>query len=146
MPRRPTGKRVSRDDGSFVVVNKAPNRAGSVFHIPERRTTLPDGRVRVKRAHWRATYRDPVSGRQRMVYAQTRDEVTRRRDQALADGSPRSLRVGGRTTTADFADWWITTYAARLRFGSVGKYRQRLGRLGQLADVPVGDVTPADVA
>ena len=146
MPRRPTGKRVSRDDGSFVVVNKAPNRAGSVFHIPERRTTLPDGRVRVKRAHWRATYRDPVSGRQRMVYAPTRDEVTRRRDQALADGSPRSLRVGGRTTTADFADWWMTTYAPRLRFGSVDKYRQRLGRLGPLADVPIGDVSPAEVA
>ena len=43
MPRRPTGKRVPRDDGSFVVVNKAANRAGTVFHVPERRSTLPDG-------------------------------------------------------------------------------------------------------
>jgi hypothetical protein len=52
MPRRPTGKRVQRDDGTFVVVvNKAANQAGSVFHVPERRTTLPDGRVHVKRAH-----------------------------------------------------------------------------------------------
>ena len=92
MPRRPTGKRVPRDDGTFVVVNKAANQAGSVFHVPERRSTLPDGRVRVKRAHWRATYRDPVSGQQRTVYAPTRDEVTRRRDQAIADGATRRLR------------------------------------------------------
>ena len=113
---------------------------------PSGAATLPDGRVRVKRAHWRATYRDPVSGQQRTVYAPTRDEVTRRREQALADGSPRSMRVGGRSTTAAFADWWMTTYAPRLRFGSVDKYRQRLGRLGPLADVPIGDVTPAQVA
>ena len=110
---------MQRDDGSFVVVNKAPNQAGSVFHVPERRTTLPDGRVRVKRAHWRATYRDPVSAQQRIVYAPSRDEVTRRREQAIADGSPRSTRVGGRSTTAAFADWWLTTYAPRLRFGSI---------------------------
>ncbi len=146
MPRRPTGKRVPRDDGTFVVVNKAANQAGTVFHVPERRSALPDGRVRVKRAHWRATYRDPVSGQQRTVYAPTRDEVTRRREQALADSSPRSMRVGGRSTTAAFAGWWMTTYASRLRFGSVDKYRQRLGRLGPLADVPIGDVTPAQVA
>ncbi len=146
MPRRPTGKRVPRDDGTFVVVNKAANQAGTVFHVPERRSALPDGRVRVKRAHWRATYRDPVSGQQRTVYAPTRDEVTRRREQALADSSPRSMRVGGRSTTAAFADWWMTTYAPRLRFGSVDKYRQRLGRLGPLAEVPIGDVTPAQVA
>jgi hypothetical protein len=146
MPRRPTGKRVQRDDGTFVVVNKAANQAGSDFHVPERCTTLPDGRVRVKRAHWRATYRDPVSGQQRTVYAPTRDEVTRRREQALADSSPRSMRVGGRSTTAAFADWWMTTYAPRLRFGSVDKYRQRLGRLGPLAEVPIGDVSPAQVA
>ena len=146
MPRRPTGKRVQRDDGSFVVVNKAANRAGSIFHVPERRTTLPDGRVRVKRAHWRATYRDPVSGQQRMVFAPTRDVVTRRREPALADGSPRSMRVGGRSTTAAFADWWMTTYAPRLRRSSVDKYRQRLGRLGPLADVPIGDVSPQQVA
>ena len=149
MPRRPTGKRVSRDDGSFVVVNKAPNRAGSVFHIPERRTTLPNGRVRVKRAHWRATYRDPVSGQQRMVHAPTRDEVTRRRDRAIADGAnraSRSTRIGGRSTTSAFADWWTTAHAARLRRSSVDKYRERLDRLGPLADVPIGDVTPAEVA
>ena len=146
MPRRPTGKRVQRDDGTFIVVNKAANQAGSVFHVPERRTTLPDGRVRVKRAHWRATYRDPVSGQQRTVYAPTRDEVTRRREEVLADRTPRSMRVGGRSTTAAFADWWLTTYAPRLRFGSVDKYRQRLGRLGPLADVPIGDVSPAQVA
>ena len=144
MPRRPTGKRVPRDDGSFFVVNKAANRAGSVFHVPERRSTLPDGRVRVKRAHWRATYRDPVSGRQRWVYAPTRDEVTRRREQAIADGanrSPRSKRFGGRRTTGAFADWWLTTYAPRLRSGSIEKYRQRLDRLGPLADVAIGEVT-----
>ena len=47
MPRKPTGKRVRRDDGTYIVVNKAGNRAGSVFHVPERRTTLPDGRVRI---------------------------------------------------------------------------------------------------
>jgi integrase len=64
----------------------------------------------------------------------------------MADGSPRSMRVGGRSTTAAFADWWMTTYAPRLRFGSVDKYRQRLGRLGSLADVPIGDVSPARVA
>jgi hypothetical protein len=40
MPRKPTGKRVRRDDGTFVVVNKAANRSGSVFHVPERRRTL----------------------------------------------------------------------------------------------------------
>jgi hypothetical protein len=110
------------------------------------RSALPDGRVRGKRAHWRATYRDPVSGQLRTVYAPTRDEVTRRREQALADSSPRSMRVGGRSTTAAFADWWMTTYAPRLRFGSVDKYRQRLGRLGPLADVPIGHVSPAQVA
>ena len=89
---------------------------------------------------------DPVSGQQRTVYAPTRDEVTRRRDEAIADSSPRSMRVGGRSTTASFADWWLTTYAPRWRFGSVDKYRQRLGRLGALADVPIGDVSPAQVA
>ena len=40
MPRKPTGKRVRREDGTYVVVNKAGNRAGSVFHVPERRTAL----------------------------------------------------------------------------------------------------------
>jgi len=40
----------------------------------------------------------------------------------------------------------LTTYAPRLRFGSVDKYRQRLDRLGPLADVPIGDVSPAQVA
>jgi hypothetical protein len=143
------GQRVPRDDGTFVVVNKAANKAGTVFHVPERRTALPDGRVRVKRAHWRATYRDPLSGQQRTVYAPTRDEVTRRRDQAIADGAnpaARSTRVGGRNTTAAFADWWMATYAARLRRSSVGKYRERLDRLGPLADLPIGDVSPAQVA
>ena len=96
MPRRPTGKRVLRDDGTFVVVNKAANQAGTVFHVPERRSTLPDGRVRVKRAHWRATYRDPVSAQLRTVYAPTRDEVTRRREQALADSAPAALDAGWR--------------------------------------------------
>ena len=62
MPRKPTGKRVRREDGTYVVVNKAGNRAGSVFHVPERRTALSDGRVRIRRAHWRATYRDPCRG------------------------------------------------------------------------------------
>ncbi len=147
MPRRPTGKRVLARRRHLRRRQQGRQPGGQrVFHVPERRTTLPDGRVRVKRAHWRATYRDPVSGQQRMVYAPTRDEVTRRREQALADGSPRSMRVGGRSTTAAFADWWMTTYAPRLRFGSVDKYRQRLGRLGPLADVPIGDVTPAQVA
>ena len=51
MPRKPTGKRVRCVDGTFIVVNKAGNRAGSVFHVPERQTTLPtaasasDGRI-----------------------------------------------------------------------------------------------------
>ena len=43
MPRKPTGKRVPRDDGTYVVVNKAANRAGTVFHVPER-THDPVGR------------------------------------------------------------------------------------------------------
>ena len=65
MPRKPTGKRVQRDDGTYIVVNKAGNRDGTVFHVPERRTTLPDGRVSIRRPHWRATYQEPESGRQR---------------------------------------------------------------------------------
>jgi hypothetical protein len=83
VPRGPTGKRVQRDDGTFIVVNKAGNRAGKVFFVPERRVTRLDGRVQIRRAHWRATYVEPVSGRQRTVQAPTRDEVTRRRDRAL---------------------------------------------------------------
>jgi hypothetical protein len=110
VPRRPTGKRVQRDDGTFIVVNKAGNRAGTVFFVPERRLTLPDGRVRIRRAHWRATYLEPVSGRLRTVQAPTRDEVTRRRDKALADAvdrTPRSRRFGDTTPVTDFAAWWL---------------------------------------
>ena len=84
-----------------------------------------------------------------MVYAPTRDEVTRRRDQAIADGTNHALRstpIGGRSTTSAFADWWTTAHAPRLRRSSVDKYRERLDRLGPLADVPIGDVTPAQVA
>jgi integrase len=149
MPRKPTGKRVRRDDGTFVVVNKAANRSGSVFHVPERRRTLSDGRVRTRRAHWRATYRDPVSGRERAVSAPTRDEATRRRDQAVADAAeraPRSRRFGDATTVAAFADWWMTTHAPRLRSGSIDKYRDRLERLGPLADLALGCVTVEQVA
>ena len=68
MPRKPTAKRVRREDGTYVVVNKAGNRAGSVFHVPERRTALSDGRVRIRRAHWRATSPGPgVGARARSV-------------------------------------------------------------------------------
>ena len=149
MPRKPTSKRVRRDDGSFIVVNKAGNRAGTVFFVPERRPTLPDGRVRIRRAHWRATYHDPVSGRQRTLQAPTRDEATRRRDQALTEASdrvPRSRRFGETTTVADFATWWLGTHAARLRAGSVIKYQERLRRLGPLAELALSDVTAEQVA
>ena len=149
MARKPAGKRVRGEDGSFVVVNKAGNREGSVFHVPERRGTLADGRVRVKRAHWRATFRDPVSGQQKTVYAPTRDKVVRRREQAIteaAERASRSTRSGGDRTVGEFADWWLTTYAPRLRFGSVGKYRERLGRLGPLVDFALGDVTAEHIA
>jgi integrase len=149
MPRKPTGKRVRRDDGTYIVVNKAGNRAGSVFHVPERRTTLPDGRVSIRRAHWRATYRDPVSGRERAVSAPTRDAVIRRRDETIADAgsrAPRSRRFGDTTTVADFASWWLATHAPRLRPGSVVKYRERLDRLGPLGDLVANDVTPEQIA
>ena len=149
MPRKPTGKRVRREDGTYIVVNKAGNRAGTVFHVPERQTTLPDGRLRIRRAHWRATYRDPASGRQQAVSAPTRDAVVGRRDEAVADGtkpSPRSRRFGGSTTVAEFAEWWIRTYAPRLRSGSVARYEQRLGRLGSLSDLAIIDVTAEQVA
>ena len=149
MPRKPTGKRVRRDDGTFVVVNKAANKAGSVFHVPERRSSLPDGRVRTRRAHWRATYQDPVTGLARAVSAPTRDEAVRRRDLAITNASqraPRSKRFGNTTTVAVLADWWITNHAPRLRSGSVDKYRDRLGRLGSLADLAITDVTAEQVA
>jgi integrase len=148
VPRRPTGKRVAREDGTFVVVNKAANRAGTLFFVPERRTTLPDGRARTRRAHWRATFYDPVSGRQRAVSAPTRDEAARRRDQAITDAAerPRSRRFGNNTTVADFADWWMRAHAPRLRSGSVAKYQERLHRLGPLADLAIDDVTVAQVA
>jgi integrase len=146
MPRKPSGKRVRLDDGSYRVVSKAPNREGSVFYVPERERVLSDGHVRTRRAHWRATYQDPASGQQRTVYAPTRDEVTSRRDQAIADATrrtPRSKRFG---TTAAFADWWLTASAPRLRSGSVDKYRERLGRLGSLADLAIVDVSAEHVA
>ena len=149
MPRKPTGKRVRREDGTYVVVNKAGNRAGSVFHVPERRTALSDGHVRIRRAHWRATYRDPVSGHERAVSAPTRDEVIHRRDEALADAvdrAPRSRRFGETTTVAEFATWWLGTHAARLRAGSVIKYQERLHRLGPLAELAINDVTAEQVA
>jgi integrase len=149
MPRKPSGKRVRLGDGTFRVVNKAGNREGSVFHVAESSRILADGRIRTRRAHWRATFRDPVTGRQRTVYARTRDEAIRRREQAIADAAqrtPRSKRFGGASTTAAFADWWMTTYAPRLRSGSVDKYRERLGRLGPLGDLPIGEVTPDRVA
>jgi integrase len=149
MPRKPTGKRVRRDDGTYIVVSKAGNRAGTVFHVPERRTALPDGRVRIRRAHWRATYRDPVSGRQLAVSAPTRDAVIRRRDEAIVDAdgrAPRSRRFGETTTVADFAAWWLGTHAPRLRAGSVAKYQQRLDRLGPLAEIAINDVAAEQVA
>jgi integrase len=149
MPRKPTGKRARREDGTYVVVNKAGNWAGSVFHVPERRTALSDGRVRIRRPHWRATYRDPVSGRERAVSAPTRDEVMHRRDEALADAvdrAPRSRRFGETTTVAEFATWSLGTHAARLRAGSVIKYQERLNRLGPLAELAINDVTAEQVA
>ena len=122
---------------------------GSVFFVPARRVTLPDGRVRIRRAHWRATYQEPVSGRQRTVQAATRDEVTRRRNQALADAvdrAPRSRRFGDSATVKEFATWWLGTHAARLRAGSVIKYQARLHRLGPLDELALSDVTAEQVA
>ncbi len=145
--RRANGS--SETTAASLSSTRPPTKRAASSISPERRTTLPDGRVRLKRAHWRATYRDPDSGQQRTIFAPTRDEVTRRRDQATADGAKpmlRSTRVGGRSTTAAFADWWIETYAPRLRRSSVDKYRERLDRLDRLADVPIGDVSPAQVA
>jgi hypothetical protein len=55
MPRKPTGKRVRREDGTYVVVNKAGNRAGSVFHVPSDERLCPtaasasDGRTGERR-------------------------------------------------------------------------------------------------
>jgi integrase len=40
----------------------------------------------------------------------------------------------------------MTTHAPRLRSGSVDKYRERLDRLGPLADLAIGEVTREDVA
>lgn len=81
--------------------------------------------------------------------APTRDEATRRRNEAIADienRTPRSGRFGNATSVAGFAAWWIHTYASRLRSGSVDKYQQRLGRLGPLADLAITDVTAEQVA
>src|SRR5262245_47365060 len=58
----------------------------------------------------------------------------------------RSRRFGETTTITDFASWWLGTHAPRLRPGSAVKYRERLDRLGPLAELAVADVTAEQAA
>jgi hypothetical protein len=46
----------------------------------------------------------------------------------------------------EFAEWWMTTHSHCLRSQSAVKYRERLGRLGALADLPVDSVSAEAVA
>jgi integrase len=140
VPQRPKGKRVRAIDGSFTVSGKASNGEGSLYREAD--------------GVWRATYRVPGESRPRRVRGRTREEVLRRRAEALtkalAEGprTPSTTMLSASSTIAELAAWWLQTVAAaRVRPSSLGKYVDRIERItAWLGDVRIGGLRAEQVA
>jgi integrase len=143
MPRGPQRKQVTTEvEGRRLVVSvrgKAANGEGSIYFEQARN-------------RWRATYWVPGEARPRTVTGRSREEVTVRRDLAVAEvEAQRKTGPSGftvRTTVAELARWWLVNEAAgRVRASSLAKYRERVERiLPVLGDVEVGALRAEQVA
>lgn len=144
MPRKPRGKRVAAESGSFVVASKNPNGVGSVYFEPP--STRANGAV--IRGRWRATYVD-AAGERRRITARTRALVEERRDEALKKVEHRPLlttRFTTATTVGELAEWWLETIARhQVKVSTLDSYRKFVGYLaddiGAMPVVGVGAET-----
>jgi integrase len=139
VPRASKGKRIRGTDGGFTVAAKSANGEGSIYREVD--------------GAWRATFRVPGESRPRRVRGRTREEVLRRRGEAISNAVARSPRAAIESfspanTVAEFAAWWLTTIAAvRVRPSSLGKYADRVDRINaHLGDVRIGRLRPEQIA
>ena len=145
---KPTGKRVSTRRRHASSSSTRPATA------PAASSTFPSGARPCRRA--RPRHDERTGGRPtgircpgssaRCTHRPATRSFTAGHTVADADGRAALEALAADSTVAAFADWWLTTYAPRLRFGSVDKYRERLDRLGPLAELAIGDVTAEQVA
>lgn len=72
-----------------------------------------------------------------------------RRDEAVALGQESKRgesRFGSNTTVAEFAKWWLDNKARhRVRSSSLDRKAQRVGRLGEIGEFRLVDVTTEDL-
>lgn len=140
MPKPARPKRVHTEDGSFTVRGRAGNGEGSLYREAD--------------GTWRATYRLPGESRPRRVRGRTREQASRRRDEALAAAAesdrqlPVAVRLSAGSTLAELSSWWLKTIAThRVRPSSLGKYEDRVARIVRvLGDVKVSALRPEHVA
>jgi integrase len=128
MAKRPVGKRLVDSSGSVTVRSKASNGEGTLY---------PD------QGGWRASWVDR-NGKRRYVRGRTRELAERRRSAAIAEDAAASSspkRFGRGTTVGELANHWLDHVAAhRVRPSSLGKYRSRVARFGNLDGLRVADV------
>lgn len=130
MPRRPNGKRVSTEDGSFEVRGKAANGEGSIYF---------DG------SRWRATYRLPGSSKAKVVSAATREKVLAKRAERLEAATaqlPETPAMSRTTTVGELAAWWLhNIHRHQVRESSWSKAEDRVRRItSALGSLPVVDL------
>lgn len=123
---KPRGKRVVTATG-YVVADKNANGQGSI-HLDNK-------------GSYRATYKDPITGKRRTVTAGTKGEAAARREaklaeleaekEALATKRPQSV-LGDSPTFAQLADWWLDHEApAVARPTTLRGYAQDITRLNK---------------
>ena len=131
--RRPRGKRIDTGDGTAVVAKNA-NGEGSIFPVGDR---------------WKATYRDPRSGKRRTVTGRTKGEAALRRAEKvaeLASATPNGV-LGTDPTIAMLAAWWLDNVAAvQVRPSTLHTYAKDTRRItDKLGTLPVADLTSESV-
>ena len=142
MPRKPRGKRIESDDGTFEVAAKNPNGDGSVYFEPP--STEKSGRVRKRR--WRATSGAEPGTVQRAA-GSPRAEAETRRVTSLAEIAAMP-KVGSRfsrdTTVAELTDWWLESVARhQVKTSTLDSYRKFASYLADdISTHPVVDVGP----
>lgn len=130
MAKPRSGKRVVDSSGTVRIAGKNANGAGSVYRVGDNR--------------WKASFKDPVTGKLRTASGRTQAEAIARREQRIEEilnASP-SGRLGPAPTIAELCAWWFDNVATpAVRPTTLHTYRKDVGRIVEhLGDSLVADL------